>query len=311
MKKIILIKKIDTNFYWLKYKENSCRYDVFTLMYYLVLEDVLNINILNDNIKEIITFYNTFVNSISSLDKKDLNKGVWNLIDKLNKDPLNLKEEGYKNVYAISQLFSQLNNNKIFCFEREREEKCFKCNYNNVYNDYLGPIIQINFEDLNSDIKKTIEEKFINQLILCHKCTWIDRGNTILSNNPTLSKIIKNINVPEIIFLFFDIGEENDDVYEVYNNLKINLDLIKNFIKDDFYIFNNKYELRSIICMPYSNHYSCLIIKNKKNIKNIELDENYYYDSQKYDNCLKKVDNYKMNIKSDCVPYILIYIKIL
>ena len=63
--------------------------------------------------------------------------------------------------------------------------------------------------------------------------------------------------------------------------------------------------------MPYSNHYSCLIIKNKKNIKNIELDENYYYDSQKYDNCLKKVDNNKMNIKSDCVPYILIYIKIL
>ena len=113
---------------------------------------------------EIISFYNAFVNSINILDKKDLNLGVWNLINKLNKNPLNLKEEGYKNVYAISQLFSQLNNNKI--------------------------LIQINFEDLNSDIKKTIEEKFINQLILCHKCTWIDRGNTILSNNPTLSKII-------------------------------------------------------------------------------------------------------------------------
>ena len=61
--------------------------------------------------------------------------------------------------------------------------------------------------------------------------------------------------------MFFDIREENDDVYDVFNNLKINLDFIKNFIKDDFYVFNNKYELRSIICMHYSNHYSCLIIK--------------------------------------------------
>ena len=98
----------------------------------------------------------------------------------------------------------------------------------------MEQIIHINFEDLNSDIKKTIENKFTNQLILYHKCTWIDKGNTILSNNQTLSKIIKNINITEINFLFFDIGEEKDDVYDVYNNLNINLDLIKNFIKDYF-----------------------------------------------------------------------------
>ena len=67
-------------------------------MHYLILEDVRNINILNDIIKEIITFYNTFVNSIIILDKKDLNRNIWNLIDKLNKGILNLKEEGYKNI---------------------------------------------------------------------------------------------------------------------------------------------------------------------------------------------------------------------
>ena len=156
-----LNNKLDNNFYWLKYKENYCRYDVFSLLYYLVLEDALNINIINGNLDEIISFYNTFVNSISILDKKDLNLGVWNVIDKLNKDPLNLKEEGYKNVYAISQLFSQLKYNKNCCFEIEREEKCFKCNYNNIYNDYFGPIIKINFEDLNSDIKKTIEKNLL------------------------------------------------------------------------------------------------------------------------------------------------------
>ena len=98
----------------------------------------------------------------------------------------------------------------------------------------MEQIIHINFEDLNSGIKKTIENKFTNQLILYHKCTWIDKGNTILSNNQTLSKIIKIINLPEISILFFDIGEEKNDVNDVYNNLKINLDLIKNFIKDYF-----------------------------------------------------------------------------
>ena len=82
-------------------------------------------------------------------------------------------------------------------------------------------------------------------MILCHKCTWIDHGNTILSNNPTLSKIIKNIVIPEILFLFFDMGEENDDVYKVYNNLKLNLDSIKKYIVDDFYVLNNKFQLRA------------------------------------------------------------------
>ena len=284
---------------------------MFSLIYYLVLDDIIKNLIVNENIKEVIKFYSNFVNSISLLEKKELNYGIWKLIDNLKEDPLQFKSVGYKQVYAISQLFSYLINNRIFCFEIKREETCFKCQYNKELVDYLGPIIQINFEDLTSDIKKTLENKFTNELILCHKCTWIDSGNTILSNNPTLSKIIKNIYTPEIIFLFLDIGDEYDDVYKVYNNLKLNLDLIKNFIEDDFYLFNNKYELRAIICMPYSNHYSCLIIKNTKEVKNIKLGATYYYDSQKFNNSLIELDNYKTYIKSDCVPYILVYIKLL
>ncbi len=152
---------IDKTFNWLKYKDNSCLYDVFTLIYFLVLEEIIKKNLVKDNIKEVITFYNNFVNSISLLEKKDLNNGIWKIIDNLKDDPLNIKLKGYKNVYAISQLFSPLNNNTIFCFEIKREEKCFKCQYNNEITDYLGPIIQINIEDLESDMKKTLENKFI------------------------------------------------------------------------------------------------------------------------------------------------------
>ena len=106
-------------------------------------------------------------------------------------------------------------------------------------------------------------------------------------------------------------GEENDDIYKVYNNLKLNLDSIIKFIVDDFYLFNNKFELRTIICMPYSNHYSYLIIKNAKGVQNIKLGANYHYDSQKFGNILIELDKYKTYIKSDCVPYILVYNKLL
>ena len=54
------------------------------------------------------------MNSISLLEKKELNKGIWKLIDNIKEDPLNMKLDGYKNVYAISQLFYPLNNNTIF-----------------------------------------------------------------------------------------------------------------------------------------------------------------------------------------------------
>ena len=42
-----------------------------------------------------------------------------------------------------------------------------------------------------------------------------------------LSKIIRNIEI-----FFFDVLEENDEVYEVYNNLKLFLD------PDNFYMLN-------------------------------------------------------------------------
>ena len=81
------------------------------------------------------------MDSISILEKNELNKGIWNLIDNLIEGPLNMKNIGYKDVYAISQLFLPFNNNNIFCFEIKIKEKCFKCNYNSENIDYLCPII--------------------------------------------------------------------------------------------------------------------------------------------------------------------------
>ena len=79
---------INEKFYWLKYKENSCRYDVFSLIYYFVLDDIIKNTIINENLKEVIIFYSNLVNSINLLEKTELNCGIWKLIDNLKEDPL-------------------------------------------------------------------------------------------------------------------------------------------------------------------------------------------------------------------------------
>ena len=64
------------NFIWLKYKENSCRYNVFTLIYYFVLEDILKEKKIPQNIQQVLNIYYDLVRAISLSLKEDFkNKG--------------------------------------------------------------------------------------------------------------------------------------------------------------------------------------------------------------------------------------------
>ena len=93
-----------------------------------MLEEIIKKNLVKDNIKEVSLFYNNFVNSISLLEKKDLNNGIWKIIDNLKDDPLNIKLKGYKNIHAISQLFSPLNNNIIFILKLREKKNVLNIN---------------------------------------------------------------------------------------------------------------------------------------------------------------------------------------
>ena len=139
----------------MKYKENSFRCDTFTLLYYFIIKDIINCKELPDNLNILIEFYKKFIENITNSDKTILDKGIWRFIDNLIDDPYNFKKIGYKQEYAISQLFAPFNNNKIFCFQLIKEETCFKCNYSNNITEYLGPILQINLEDLRNSLKNT------------------------------------------------------------------------------------------------------------------------------------------------------------
>ena len=56
--------------------------------------------------------------------------------------------------------------------------------------------------------------------------------------------------------------------------------------------------------MPNRNHYSCFIINKKKVGSN-------YYDIKKLNNSMIEFEYYLSYIKSDFIPYILTYIKII
>ena len=57
--------------------------------------------------------------------------------------------------------------------------------------------------------------------------------------------------------------------------------------------------------MPYPNHYNYFIINNKKKVVS------YYYDIKKLNNSKIEFEYYLSYIKSDFIPYILTYIKII
>ena len=57
--------------------------------------------------------------------------------------------------------------------------------------------------------------------------------------------------------------------------------------------------------MPNRNHYSCFIINNKKKVGS------NYYDIKKLNNSMIDFEYYLSYIKSDFIPYILTYIKII
>ena len=89
-------ENISNKFIWLKYKENSCSYDTFTLIYKKIIPQ---------NIQQVINLYHDLLRTISFSSKEDFNKNILKFIDKLDV-PLSFKNTGYKIVYEISQLFS-------------------------------------------------------------------------------------------------------------------------------------------------------------------------------------------------------------
>ena len=107
---------ININRKWLKLVSFSCRYDTFMFLYTFVMKPILDKVIFENNeTYEIINFYNILSLDILKLNNKELNEGIWNILNHYKENYPFIKA-GYKQYYSITQLFSNFEKNPIFLF---------------------------------------------------------------------------------------------------------------------------------------------------------------------------------------------------
>ena len=119
-----------------------------------------------------IIYYNNIAEKILKFTKKDFNNGFWNLIIYLEDDKYKFKINGFKQDYAISQLIAPFESSDIFAFEINRYGYCYNCNLEDHLHEFLGPIIQLNSDDLDLSITDAIEKRLENLALICKNCGW-------------------------------------------------------------------------------------------------------------------------------------------
>ena len=103
------------------------------------------------------------------MDITELKNGIWNLITKIDTKNFNFKKEGFKSNYPISQLISPLKDNNIFSFKIKRQLYCYNCFLKDLKEEFYGPIIQINLDDLNLNFSDCLYKRFENKTLICPK----------------------------------------------------------------------------------------------------------------------------------------------
>lgn len=190
----IIEKKEDlNNFIWLKNKNYSCRYGSFMLIYALTIKNLvikLNYN------SEITNIYNELSDKILIMDKNQLENGIWDLISNIKNTKYDFSIKGFKQSYAISQLIGPLNKNNFFCFKYKSQFYCYNYLYQENFHNYVGPIIEINNEDLKNNLSECLYQRFRNKSMLCKKCGYLD--GKIITNYETCSETIIKVENPNV-----------------------------------------------------------------------------------------------------------------
>ena len=136
--------------HWLKWDNNSCRYDSFFFLFftniYKFFTDTKVLN-RNNNISDIIKLIELIKNSV-----KTLNINIWEIAENnknLSMDILNVKN-GYKDPFHIHNVFNWFKGNDLFCITYNINKTfsiCFKLENENKID---SPLISINKNDFIS-----------------------------------------------------------------------------------------------------------------------------------------------------------------
>ena len=116
-----------TNFKWLVYQNNSCRYDSYITLFYFCLYDYLiSIKLAEGSIiKSIINL----LDKLNYSNLVEIHNSIWKLMINSKINILSTEIENRNNYYSgygksgyISQLFNIFKNNNIFCITEEKKE---------------------------------------------------------------------------------------------------------------------------------------------------------------------------------------------
>ena len=195
---------------------------------------------------EITNLYNYLSDEIIAMNKNELEDGIWKLISNINKDKFEFIKNGFKESYPGSQLIGPLNNKYFFSFEYISQYYCYNCHFKEETVKYVGPIIEINEADLSKNLTDCLYNKFRNKSMICKKCGYSDRQ--IITNLETRAEIILDIENPNVLFSFYELGKERDNFIGTLKNIRTNIDLIKNQIKVNILFKNDDYKLSGLIC---------------------------------------------------------------
>ena len=270
-KKIInyIVDEIEEKKFWFKWRENSCRYDTFSLVLFLIYYNRIKENPNNsDQVNKLVEF----CDNIKNISDKEKLLGFWLYIENnITKNYFNLVPDikKYKILDVISGIFNLLDKNEVCCINYTL---CYKCQKHlplgDIKPEIFNPLISLYINELSEfiNIEDILNDKFKYKKTACPNCDYKkdeikDFSAEFLYTNIKLSQFLNF----ELIF------NTLNDLSSFYG------DIIKIF-KSEVRIYKNIYSLKAVICMPTIDHYTVFLTNLKDNRLNLCIDHNYYYD---------------------------------
>ena len=273
---------------WLKWINNSCRYDSLLTLYLLVFKNYIDLKDKYEYLSKfaLINKLDTTINILMKDPESEERFKLWSYYDFLKLDTNSNKslfgEEGY-----ITGLFKIFENNNDFCLVYEKISKCIICLKEEKNNLFYNPLIPLDINIINiGNLEKIINYKFSLSIVECK----IDK---------LISCQIKYniINYPNFMFFVLDLNKN-----EYINNIN---ELSKIF-KDKIHINNQIYQIKACIFHINNNHFTTAVFNIEEDILNLKKKKNYYHDGTKNDGNIIEIKESFNELIKNLFPYIII-----
>ena len=216
------------------------------------------------------------------------------------------------------QILDLLRANNLFCIRYNLEEGCTNNNCIKKFesNNFLNPYIVFKEDDIinNQTIISKFNSLLENELSTCKKCGYNKKGEILPNSLPSYYRLINDRHLPKIFFVIFDLlnyddkGTEEDLEFLEFQRRKQYNNQLLNILKEEIVYENTKYNLKSLIFTPQSDHFTTILINYQNEKLNLKKGVNYYYNGDSKNHCLEEVNNINLILNVNVI-YLGVYIE--